>query len=270
MPELPEVETVKTSLNTLVSGKTIREVRVYYSPMVEGSIWDFQNALKGKTVQSVSRRGKYLLWHLGDTTLVSHLRMEGKYYLKDVDAQKDKHEHVVFVFDDGESLHYHDVRKFGTFVLRETETLFATPPLDKLGPEPLSEAFTPDALRPYLKGERSIKTVLLDQRTVAGIGNIYADEILYCAGVHPKTKAKSVRDADTLVRCVCDILIKAVRDGGASIRSYKNTLGESGRFQLNLNVHTREGEPCRACSHTIVKTKVGNRGTYYCPHCQKR
>jgi len=269
VPELPEVDSVKTSLNELISGKTIESVTVRYAPMIEGTPAAFQNALRGKTIESFSRRGKYLLWHLGNKTLVSHLRMEGKYYLKDAGAPMDAHEHVAFVFEDGKALHYHDVRKFGTFALRDHAEVYTTPPLDKLGPEPLSDAFTPETLRTWLKGERAIKTVLLDQRTVAGIGNIYADEILFCAGIHPKTKARRIQDADKLARCIKDILQKAVHDGGASIRSYKNTLGVSGRFQLHLSVHTKEGEPCCFCRSAIVKTKVGGRGTYYCPRCQK-
>ncbi len=270
MPELPEVETVRRSLTRLVSDKTIARVEVHWPRMVEDPD-RFPHELAGKTIMSVARKGKYLLFDLDDLVLISHLRMEGKYFLKDADTPLDKHEHVKFVFTDGSALVYHDVRKFGTFCIRDKDGLHAEPPLNKLGKEPLDPTFTAAYLAGVLKGKRPLKTALLDQETIAGIGNIYADEILHCARLHPEIAAGDLwgDEPERLARCARSILQEAVALGGTSIRSYKDTLGVTGRFQQKLNVHTKDKEACPACDTRILKKKVGGRGTYFCPVCQK-
>ncbi len=270
MPELPEVETVRRSLQRLVSHKTIARAEIRWPRMVENPE-SFSLELVGKTILSVWRRGKYLLFDLGEKVLVSHLRMEGKYFLKDADAPGEKHEHVKFVFTDGLALVYHDVRKFGTFCLRRKDELHEVPPLCRLGKEPLAPSFDATHLASVLKGTRPLKAALLDQRIMAGIGNIYADEILHCAGLHPEIPAGSLsfEDTERLAACAQKIIQDAVELGGTSIRTYKDTLGVTGRFQQRLSVHTKEGEDCPECGTKILKKKIGGRGTYFCPVCQK-
>jgi len=272
VPELPEVETVKNSLNRRVKNRTIDSVDIHYAPIVRGDLEAFKRALPGRTIDAVTRRGKYLIFHLGKRRLISHLRMEGKYFLKPFEAPVEKHEHIVFNFKDGESLRYHDVRKFGTMDIKHKDRCLTTPPLVNLGVEPDDQAFTPEYLRSKLdKTERAIKTALLDQTIVAGIGNIYADEILYCAGLNPQRRGKTLtqKDWQNLVYCTKMTLDKAIALGGSSIRTYSDSLGITGRFQNELNVHMQKDRPCPSCGNPIIKTKVNGRGTYLCPRCQK-
>lgn len=273
MPELPEVETVRRSLSPLVSGHAIHDVRVFHPNMVRDlPVKSFIKILEGRTIIGIERRGKHLLFNLGDVWLLVHLRMEGKFLIKPADAAKEKHEHARFILDDGRALIYHDVRKFGTLRIRTSKTLHAEDPLASLGPEPLDGGFTAESIEGRLGTSRPIKAALLDQTTVSGIGNIYADEILFCARLHPSVPAHKVKrpTLKRIVRCAREVMKDAVEAGGTTIRTYRNALGIDGRFQLNLNVHTLEGVPCKVCKTPIRKTRVATRGTYYCPVCQKR
>ncbi|MFW6284872.1 MAG: DNA-formamidopyrimidine glycosylase [Bacillota bacterium] len=273
MPELPEVESVRRSLNPLIEGHAITAVDIHHPNMVKDiGVEAFQEALRQKTFQNIERRGKHLIFDLDGLFMLIHLRMEGRFLIKDASEAQTKHEHIRFTLDDGRALIYHDVRKFGTVRLRTQETLHTTPPLLTLGPEPLDEDFTVETLYPKLGTKRPIKAALLDQTTMSGIGNIYADEILFCAGLHPAVKAYKVKrpTLKKIVKCSRSIIHDAVEAGGTTIRTYRNALGIDGRFQLNLKVHTLEGMPCTVCGHPIKKTKVATRGTYYCPVCQKR
>lgn len=273
MPELPEVETVRRSLAPLIEGRTVESIKVHHPNMVKDMPLDaFIRTVEGRRFTGIERRGKHLLFNLGDVWLLVHLRMEGKFLIKPADAVKEKHEHVRFILDDGQALIYHDVRKFGTLRLRTPEALHAEKPLASLGPEPLEASFTAQNIEGKLGTARPIKAALLDQTTVSGIGNIYADEILFCARLHPAVPAHKVKrpTLNRIVRCARSIIGDAVEAGGTTIRTYRNALGIDGRFQLNLNVHTLEGAPCKVCGHPIRKTKVATRGTYYCPVCQKR
>ena len=273
MPELPEVETVRRSLIPLLQDRTIKQVEVHHANMVKDITPDeFEKSLRDRLIKGIDRRGKHLLFDLDGLWLLVHLRMEGRFLIKSTHDKKEKHEHARFILDDGRALVYHDVRKFGTLRLRTCGTLHTTKPLSDLGPEPLEKAFTVDNLPDALGGARPIKAALLDQTTMSGIGNIYADEILFCAGLHPSVPAWKVK-APTLkriVQCARIVMEKAVDAGGTTIRTYKNALGIDGRFQLDLKVHTLEGTPCKVCGSPIRKTKVATRGTYYCPKCQKR
>ncbi len=273
MPELPEVETVRRSLEQLVKGKTITDVTVFYHPMIEIDSETFIRTLKGKTIHAVERAGKHLLFDLGDLYLLSHLRMEGKYFLKRPGETKDKHEHVIFYLEDQETLRYHDVRKFGTMALREKGLAYQTPPLSLLGKEPLEADFDGTYLWSRMKHtRRAVKTALLDQRLISGLGNIYVDETLFCAGIHPEKKTTRLRkkDCHMLASCSTQVLKKAVDLGGSSIRSYTDSLGITGRFQNELNVHLQKNRPCQNCGTSIQKIKVNGRGTYFCPTCQRR
>ena len=275
MPELPEVETVRRTLAGLVRGKTIDAVEVRWTNIIKrpAEPEEFARLLAGQTIQSIGRRGKFLLFHLDDCVMVSHLRMEGKYGLHQNDEPLDKHVHVIFRFTDGSELRYRDVRKFGTMHLFKPGEELTELPLRQLGPEPFSSEFTADYLRERLKKtNRSVKTALLDQRTVVGLGNIYVDEALFRAGIHPEATANKLTKKQTVLlhKEIIQTLKEAVEAGGSTVRSYINSQGEIGMFQLKLFVYGRKDEPCKKCGSPIEKTVVGGRGTHFCIKCQKK
>lgn len=275
MPELPEVETVRRTLAGLVRGKTIDAVDVRWTKIIKRpeEPEEFARLLAGQTIQSIGRRGKFLLFHLDDCVMVSHLRMEGKYGLHQNYEPLDKHVHVIFRFTDGSELRYRDVRKFGTMHLFKPGEELTELPLRQLGPEPFSEEFTAGYLRERLKKtNRSVKTALLDQRTVVGLGNIYVDEALFRAGIHPETTANKLTKKQTVLlhEEIVQTLKEAVEAGGSTVRSYINSQGEIGMFQLKLFVYGRKDEPCKKCRSPIEKTVVGGRGTHFCIKCQKK
>ncbi len=273
MPELPEVETVRRTLEQLVLGKEIKEVAVLWPNIIKKPepVEQFQDALIGQTIRAIGRRGKFLIFTLDDYSMVSHLRMEGKYGLYPKAEPYDKHTHVIFSFTDGTELRYRDVRKFGTMHLFAKGQELTSLPLLNLGPEPLSSDFTVQSLREKLaKTSRKIKPVLLDQNIVVGIGNIYVDESLFRAGIHPERTASSLTESEIekLHQEIIATLSEAVEKGGSTIRSYVNSQGQIGMFQLELYVYGRKGEACKKCGTTIEKLVVGGRGTHICPSCQ--
>lgn len=270
MPELPEVETVVRTLETLIKDQKIVRINVLYPNIIEGDVNDFKRRLTGQTFRNFKRRGKYLLFEMDDVLLVSHLRMEGKYYVLDDDTPYNKHTHIIFKLANGKSLQYNDVRKFGRMYLDKIEENYEV--FRDLGPEPWSKNFNVDYVKSKLvNNKKPIKTVLLDQGFVSGIGNIYADEILFKCEVDPRTIANKLEEKDYLniIKYTKATLKKAIEAGGTTIRSYTSSLGVTGLFQLSLNVHQRVNEPCPKCNTTIIKTVVGGRGTYICPTCQK-
>ncbi|MED1203222.1 DNA-formamidopyrimidine glycosylase [Heyndrickxia acidicola] len=274
MPELPEVETVRKTLKELVTGKEIDHISVYWPKIIKKpvEVEEFTDALKGQVIDDIGRRGKFLLFYTNDFTLVSHLRMEGKYGVFPEGEPLDKHTHVIFHFTDGMEMRYKDVRKFGTMHLFLRGEEFKSEPLDKLGPEPFSDEFTPDYLKnKFTKTERKIKAVLLDQTILTGLGNIYVDEALFRAGIHPERKAKSLSEEEIglIAKEAAATLSEAVKQGGSTIRSYINSQGQIGMFQLQLFVYGRNGEACRKCGTVIEKRVSAGRGTHYCPKCQK-
>ncbi|MCI1856777.1 MAG: DNA-formamidopyrimidine glycosylase [Sporolactobacillus sp.] len=274
MPELPEVETVKRTLNELVIGKTIDHVEIRWPKIIHRPADPrlFAMLLQGETVRHVGRRGKFLLFELDRFVLVSHLRMEGRYRLDPEGVLVDRYTHVIFHMTDHTSLRYRDVRKFGTMHLFNKGSEWDRPPLNKLGPEPFSPSFTVATLaEKCARTKRAIKPVLLDQAIVAGLGNIYTDESLFRARIHPLTPADqlSVAEVAALHRAILETLGEAVRLGGTSVRTFVNSQGQMGLFQQRLCVYGRKGEPCPVCGTPIEKIKVGGRGTHFCPHCQK-
>ncbi|TCI48787.1 DNA-formamidopyrimidine glycosylase [Exiguobacterium sp. SH3S2] len=274
MPELPEVETVCRRLRPFVSGKTIQDVDVRDAKIIRGheaDVWVQQ--LIGETMVDVERRGKFILFKLTNGYLVSHLRMEGKFFPHSEVVDPVKHTHVVFTFTDGTSLHYNDVRKFGTMELRTNDELFVTPPLSLLALEPFDPEVTAETLHARLKrmNVRAIKTALLDQSIFVGLGNIYVDETLFRARIHPTRPAASLSltEVETVRQEAVAVLLEAIERGGSTIRSYTNPDGEAGTFQETLYVYGQTGEPCNNCGRPIEKMKLGGRGTHYCPHCQQ-
>lgn len=268
MPELPEVETVITVLKRRIQGLSIQQIDVYYDRMMDA---DTQNALMGQTILDIERYGKYICFVLTDHILISHLRMEGRYFFKSNDEPILKHEHIVFHLSDGLSLRYHDTRKFGTFDLRSKQNYRQLPPLKSLANEPFD--MDPKAFYQTLKSkQKAIKTALLDQTIIAGIGNIYADEILYACRIHPLRKTNQItqKEASAIIKNAIVILNQAILAGGTTIRTYVSELGVSGRFQLKLMVHQREGETCHTCGNTIIREVINGRSSFYCKKCQSR
>lgn len=274
MPELPEVETARRTLEQLVVGKTIEHITVRWHKIIkfDDGVEAFINRLKGQTFRSIGRKGKFLLFYLDGDVLVSHLRMEGKFSVKPEEEPSDKHTHVIFQLTNGEQLRYNDVRKFGTMHLFTEGQENDTPPLTLVGPEPFDESFTLDYFKEKVqRSSRMIKNILLDQTVVAGLGNIYVDETLFKAGVHPERRGNSMQDME-LVRiqqAAAETLLEAVEKGGSTIRSYVNSQGKIGTFQQQLLVYGQNGTPCPNCGREIIKIKVGGRGTHICTSCQK-
>ena len=274
MPELPEVETVKEALNQTVKGQTIKEIELRYEPMVKNmSAAEFKEKLINQTIQAVSRRGKYLVFHFDDYQLLSHLRMEGKYFYVDSDFELNPHVHVIFTLENGKRLLYQDTRKFGTYHLYDKAIdLETTAPFQVLGLEPFATEFTPSYVKEKIQNKKKqIKSLLLDQTVVCGLGNIYVDEVLYRARLHPLTSSSELTDKDieNVVKYTVEVLARAIELGGTTIRTFRSSHGVSGTFQNELLVHQRKGENCYECHTPIEKIKVGGRGTYFCPTCQK-
>ncbi|QQE73519.1 DNA-formamidopyrimidine glycosylase [Brevibacillus composti] len=274
MPELPEVETVVRTLQRLVLGKTIARVSVLLPRIIRrpDDVEEFKALLAGQTIHAIKRRAKFIQFVLDRDVLISHLRMEGRYGLYQAEEPVEKHTHVIFHFTDGTELRYRDVRQFGTMDLIPLGLETAEGPLAKLGVEPLDPNFTAEVLRGLLKGRTTkIKPLLLNQECIVGLGNIYVDESLFRAGIHPERPAGKLTAEQTarLHAAIVTTLSEAVEQGGSSIKSYVNGQGEMGMFQQSLLVYGRKGEPCTKCGTPIIRFVVGGRGTHICPACQK-
>ena len=272
MPEMPEVETVRRTLLPLIKGKTIKKVTLWYPKIIASDPQEFEQQLVNKKIETIDRYAKYLLIRLsGNLTVVSHLRMEGKYRLVKENTKKDKHDHVQFVFTDGSALRYNDVRKFGRMQLVKTGTEKEVTGISKLGPEPNSPNFTIAAFtRGLARKKKSIKNTLLDQSVVAGLGNIYVDEVLWETKIHPlsmanalpKTKIKQLHDN------INSLIELAIEERGTTVHTYLDANGKTGGFQEMLKVYGHKGEPCVRCDTPLEKIKVSGRGTTFCPYCQ--
>ena len=287
MPELPEVETVARQLEPELEGRRIEELQVldarWSRPVPPQALGD---AVRGATIEGLGRRGKYLLLALdGARTLVMHLRMTGNLVLVEGDDILDpaegrllyqgertteaRHLRARFLLDDGRELWFTDPRRFGEAFLIDDADLPAR--FSKLGVEPFSPEFTPEALGEMAAGRTApLKSFLLDQSRIAGVGNIYADEALYRARLHPLSPAGSMRPEHLLALrdAVIDALQAGIDAGGSSIDDYRDGRGEKGTMQERFLVHTREGEPCPSCEGEIARIVVGGRSTYFCPSCQ--
>lgn len=273
MPELPEVETVRRGLGKLILGKKISGIEVHYPKMIKTDLEEFQKELPGQIIESMGRRGKYLLFHLSDKVLISHLRMEGKYFYYPDQVPERKHAHVLIRFEDGGTLVYEDVRKFGTMELLVPELLESYFISKKLGPEPTEQDFNLLTFQKVLqKSKKPIKTHLLDQTLVVGLGNIYVDEVLWRAKVHPAKSSQKVtkKEAKAIHEQTISVLEQAVNKGGSTIRSYTNAFGENGTMQELHQVYDKAGLACSRCGTIIEKIQLGGRGTHFCPRCQRR
>ena len=262
MPELPEVETVVRSVAAHLAGRRILESRFTSKFVTPGSRARLAQRLAGRRIESVKRRGKFIVIALDQGTLTVHLGMTGKLLTQ---GEAGEHTHGVFTLDDGMLL-YHDPRQFGRIEWSAGEP----PRVARLGPEPLEISL--EDFRARLKRKTRIKALLLNQTFLAGLGNIYADESLFAAGIHPLAIAARLSPdrAEKLYQAIRGVLTHAIRLGGSSISDYVNAQGERGWFQMEHKVYGREGEPCATCGRPIRKILVAQRGTHYCPHCQKK
>lgn len=266
MPELPEVETIKNELSPYVVGRRITGVDIFWDKMVrQPSVQEFRARVTGRTITDLSRRGKYLFFHLNSgEKLVMHMKMTGSLL---IDPPDDKFARAIFQLDNGTALHFRDPRKFGVMWLAEDESEVAR----KLGPEPLDEDFTSDTLSKILRRHKApVKPVLLDQSIIAGIGNMYADEALYEAKIHPARTTGSLSDEEIrkLYRAIRRVLRAAIKNKGASVRNYYRPDGNPGRAHDEFRVAHGTGKYCPRCGTPITRIVVRGRGTYLCPKCQ--
>ncbi len=272
MPELPEVETIRGDLVPLLQGRRIVRVRVHAGAerlAISHSSHEMERALAGRTVQEIGRHGKYLLLNLDDgQTWVIHLRMTGSLVHAAAAAPPHRFERARVELDDGSTLCFNDMRKFGTWHLVGDPTEAMT----RSGPDALSDAFSDAWLLARLKGRAApVKALLLDQRVAAGVGNIYADEALWIARVHPGKAGGSLSRAKVkaLRAAVLETLQDSLGARGSSFSDYRDGLGGEGLHHVRVHVFRREGQPCERCGTEIRKIRVAGRGTHYCPRCQR-
>lgn len=273
MPELPEVETVKETLKKQVLNRIIKDINIYYENIIEyPTITEFKEQIINQKINDIKRRGKWLMFELDDYFLLSHLRMEGRYFIRNRNDKVLKHEHISFVLDNDLELRYLDTRKFGRMHLIKKDEVLNSKPLNELGLEPWDKELTYLYLKEKYKTKKlPIKKVILDQSIIVGIGNIYADEILFLSRINPLKKANELetKELEEIIKNTRIILERAIQAGGTTIKTYESSEGVHGRFQQELLVHSKEHECCPECRETIIKIRVGGRGTYYCPKCQK-
>ena len=272
MPEIAEVEPVRNTLKKQILNKRIKNVKILYERMIESNVQEFKEILKKNQFIDIKRRGKWLIFELENHYLLSHLRMEGKFFLKNSNEKIEKHEHVIFTFQDETDLRYHDTRKFGRMNLIKKEELKTNIAIKKQGYEPGEKELTSEYLLEKFKNKSlAIKTLLLDQTIISGLGNIYANEVLFAAKINPFKKGSDITkiEAENIVESSAKIIKRAMELGGTTIKSYTSSLGVTGRFQNELMVHKRSKEECNVCKSIILNEKINGRSTYYCPKCQK-
>ncbi len=266
MPELPEVETIKRELSPCMVGQSFSHVTLLDRKLLHGASTEELQRIVGQTVQFLERRGKYLIFHLADSkSLIMHLRMTGALLLNPEEI--DCYARAVFYFFNGTQLVFSDRRRLGAIWLAAD----AMASISKLGPEPLAGDFTTGLLAKLLRGHHiPIKAALIDQGIIAGIGNMYADEILFAARVHPLTRsdALSAKQVRSVYYSIGDVLSAAIGDKGASVDTYVRPDGQLGRAQFAFMVAHRKGLLCPVCHTHIQRVVVRNRGTYFCPNCQ--
>ncbi len=271
MPELPEVETIVRGLRQPLIGRTFTGVRIGWEKLIaKCSVEEFKRRLVGQEILAVKRRGKYLIFALSSgASLIVHLRMTGRLLIKHCGDELDKHDHLIFELDDGCDLRFNNVRKLGRVYLVDD----ADEIVGKLGPEPLDDNFAPADFAALLAARRGmIKPLLLNQRFMAGVGNIYADEALFAARIHPQRKADTltVEEIERLYRAIRQVLRQGIENCGTTLSAYRDAEGREGRNQAYLKVSRRQDQPCPRCGTPIERMVVGGRGTYFCPECQSQ
>lgn len=267
MPELAEVETVRRTLKKQILNKKVKSINILYPSIIEKDSIDINNLINDEFID-ILRRGKFLIFETNKYYLISHLRMEGKFFIKPNEEEIVKHEHIIFNFDDF-SLRYHDTRKFGRMNLITKDNLDNF--FSNLGPDANSDCDEKIIYEKIHKSNLPIKTLLLDQSIISGLGNIYVDEVLFKCKINPELKGIKITKSNIkdILKYSKEILDKAIEEKGTTIRSYTSSLNVYGNYQNYLCVHTKEGKECPDCKTKIVKIRVGGRGTYFCPKCQK-
>ena len=270
MPELPEVETVRRVLKENLIGLKIKDIDIRYPNIIDDDIAYFKNNVIGKTYKDIKRLGKFLIFELDKGYIISHLRMEGKYFYLN-DDYDNKHVHVVIKLSNGYRLLYQDVRKFGRMCYKNDNELYNTKPLNEVGYDPINnDSYDLDTIyREIHKKNKEIKQILLDQSIIAGLGNIYVDEVLFDVRINPHTPSNKISKdkVNEIILSTKKILSKAIEYKGTTIRSYTSSLGVEGGYQNFLNVHTKKS--CPLCKKDLICDRIGGRSTYYCKDCQK-
>jgi formamidopyrimidine-DNA glycosylase len=273
MPELPEVETVCRSLRPHLLGRTIRRVRVLEPRLRVPVDQRGLKSLAGKRVDRISRLAKYILLSLSDDNVwVFHLGMSGKLVCVAANTARQKHDHIIVELEGGDELRYHDPRRFGLSLVAKKDRLYELPQLRRIGMDPFDPALNGDYLFRFTRAsERRIRDLLLDQQIIAGLGNIYANEILSLSGIKPTTRAHRLtrRQAQGIAAAIPNLLVDAIRWCGTSFSDYRDADDKSGEFQNHLRVYDRDGQECRVCPSVIKRVTIGNRSAFYCPMCQR-
>ena len=272
MPEFPEVNVVIKKLELRTLGKTIKSVDVLREQTIEGDVANFKKTLEGSTIQNFEQVGKFIVFHLSNKfVIVSHLRMEGKYFFKEENAPLGKHDLVVFHFVDNTKLVYNDTRRFGRMSVESETNYRDVPPLSNVGPNPFEMKDASLLENAYKNKSIAIKTALLDQSIMSGLGNLYTDEVLFKTKVHPETPAKMVsrKELEAILVASKEVLDAAMKAGGSTIHSFTSEEGIAGDFQVQLQVYGKKDGTCPVCGAKLRKIFVNGRGTTYCPKCQK-
>ena len=271
MPEFPEVHVVIEKLKIKTLGKKIKSVDVFREQTIEGNVSEFKNSLIDATIKDIEQIGKFIIFHFDNKkVLISHLRMEGKYFFKEESAEYGKHDLVVFHFYGDNKLIYNDTRRFGRMSVENESNYKEVPPLNNVGPDPFKMENALLLEKAYKNKSIPIKTALLDQSIMSGLGNIYTDEVLFMTKVHPETPAKLVsrKKLEEILACSQVVLDKAMKAGGSTIHSFTSD-GIAGDFQVQLQVYGKKDGTCPNCGSKLRKIFVNGRGTTYCPKCQK-
>lgn len=274
MPELPEVETIKQTLRAKLTGLSFTAVRIFLPGVIRTPPADqFEKMIAGAKIMKLGRRGKYLLFQLSkELTLVIHLRMTGRLLYHAAGEPAPKYTHVIFYLDNGDEMRFADMRRFGRLWLVPESKLVELAGFKNLGIEPLDQMFTRDFLKKEMRRRHTrIKPLLLDQSFIAGLGNIYADEVLYRAGINPERSSNTLtpREITRLFHAIRTVLQEGIKHKGATVRDYVDADGREGGYQDLLKVYKKAGQPCPRCGKIIEKKKIGGRSSYYCPRCQR-
>lgn len=273
MPELPEVETICRGLRAHVPGRRVMEVEVLEPRLRSPVSRRFHSQLRGRTVLGVERRGKYILVSLeGDRVWLSHLGMSGKLIYVEAERSREKHDHIIITLDNNHELRYHDPRRFGLSVVVGHAELASLPQMKNLGLDPFDHRFHGAYLHSTVRhSRRRIRDILIDQEVVAGLGNIYSNEILYYAGVRPTTRGWKLGRGrvERIAEVTPKVLRQAIRWCGTSFSDYRDAEDRRGKFQNHLRVYGRADEPCTCCGSRIKKARLGSRSAFYCPSCQR-
>lgn len=271
MPELPEVETVRTGLHTALKGATISYAKLMRPDLRFAFPAGLTNALESRKIEGITRRAKYLLWELdSDDILIAHLGMTGSFSVRGKPEMLLKHDHIELQLKDGRQVVYNDPRRFGIVTLAKKQLLASHALFAHLGPEPLEKSFTATYLRNALSTRKiAVKAAIMDQKLVVGVGNIYASEALFLSGVHPLRPAnEAVESAPELTRNIRKVLRSAIASGGSSLRDFVDISGDTGYFQHHFKVYGKQKAPCEICFTPIQNVQIAGRSSFFCPSCQ--